>query len=207
MKNNEILPLLFSIIPEQQIESVTWYGNKKGKDVDLFVVMTEGVNYEAFCCGPLDICCVGKSWVPTMIDNLDPTVTEPLATGYVIFGQTNQYISILKNAKVTEDTPIYFLQCAEIFYEWAVNGALVGKTREALITLNFVYSYVLYAFRYWKGQNLVLFREILSTEDGLWIKKNRKIAKNNGVFLESDLHQAFVDTRSVLTDLRSVVGL
>jgi hypothetical protein len=107
---------------------------------------------------------------------------------------------------VDEDIPIYLLQSAEIFYEWAVKHVFENRFREAILTLCFACSYILYAEMYWGGKNLVLFRDLLSSDDWLWIRQIRKNAKNKRHISESDVCQVLTKTRLMLTDLRVIVG-
>jgi hypothetical protein len=208
MNNKDILPVLFSVIPMEQIESVTWYGNRRGKDTDLFVVLKDnndrygGVFYEQ-----LDIAFLSRSLVPTLIGNLDPLITEPLLTGKVLFGSIDKDKESLIATRVHNEVSSYLLERAEFLYELAVNAAYNGKFSNTLNILNFVYSYSLYAFRYWSGNDIVLFKDILSSKDGMWIREFRYKFKNCKHIQESEVRKAFTDTRKMLTDLRLIVGL
>ncbi|MFA6430321.1 MAG: hypothetical protein WC229_02440 [Candidatus Paceibacterota bacterium] len=208
MKNDKILPVLFSVIPMEQIESVTWYGNRKGKDTDLFVVLKDNDDkYGGFFYEQLDIAFLSRSLVSPLIENLDPLITEPLLTGEGIFGSIDQDRESLLATRVHNKVPMYLLKRAETFYEWATSAAYDGRFPNALNILNFVYSYSLYAFRYWGGNDVVLFKDILSSKDGLWIREFRYKYKNSKHIHESEVLKAFTDTRKMLTDLRLIVGL
>lgn len=207
MKKEEILTLLFSVIPKEQIVFVIWYGNKKGRDVDLFVVLNDDINFGSISAGVLDIGYIGSVWIPMMIKNYDPIITEPLLTGEVIYGEAGVEKYDLLMQESDSDIQIYLLQCAEIFYEWAVNHAFGNRLREALFTLTFVHSYVLYAFKYCGNNKVVTLKDLLSNNDGLWIMKSREKAKRKSLILESDVYQAFTQTRKVLTDLKNILLL
>ena len=206
MSVKEILSHLFSVIPKEQIVFIIWYGNKKGEDVDLFVVLKGNVHFGSLSNIPLDVGYIGIAWIPMMIKYLDPIITEPLLTGDVIYGQVGQKEYYLLRQKIDADSSIYLLQCAEIFYEWAVKLAFENKLRESLFTLTFVHSYILYAFKYWSDNKIVTFKDLLHSDDGLLIMKNRKKAKQKLIF-RSDVFLAFNQARKMLTDLRNVVGL
>ena len=108
MNNNETLSLLFSAIPMEQIESVTWYGNRKGKDTDLFVVLKGNEDrYGGFFYKQLDIAFLSRSLVPPLIENLDPLITEPLLTGKGIFGSIDQDRESLLATEVHNKVPLY----------------------------------------------------------------------------------------------------
>jgi hypothetical protein len=207
MKKEEILKLLFSFIPQEQIVFVIWYGNKKGRDVDLFVVLKNNVNCGSIFVGVLDIGYIGSVWIPMMIKNHDPIITDPLLTGEVIYGEVSLIKYDLLTQESDDDIVIYLLQCAEIFYEWAVNHAFENRLREALFTLTFVHSYILYAFKYFGDSNIVAFKDLLSNNDGLLITKNTEKAKKKKHILESDVYQSFTQTRKVLTDLKNILLL
>jgi hypothetical protein len=208
MKVNQkkVLQSLLKVVPEEQIKFAVWFGNRGGKDHDVFVVIKGNYQYGSFVEGPLDISYVGEVWVPMMVKHLDPMVTEPLMTGVIIYGQAWKYLFELSDVKVDEDVPIYLLQCAEIFYELAVQLSFEGRLREAVLTLGFVYSYALYAFSYCTCNNLVMFKDLLSCDGGRWISQNREMIKNRRLILDLDAYRVFSEVRMVLTDLRRVVG-
>lgn len=211
MTSNKVLNDLFCFLPvsKDQIELVIWCGNRYGKDTDLLVVLNGELSQTmiGYCGnGKLDIGFVGKDWIPVMIKHLDPIIVEPILTGETIYGDSNAWGQDILNRVVDEDIPIYLLQSAEIFYEWAINHVFENRLREAILTLCFACSYILYAERYWGGKNLVLFKNLLSSNDGLWIRQNREKAKNKGHISEFDIRQALTKTRSMLTGLRFIVG-
>ncbi len=211
MTSSQILSDLFGSlqVDNDQVELVVWYGNRQGRDIDLLVILKGGLSNTIIgSCGYglLDIGFVGKSWVPMMIKHLDPIIVEPILTGEIIWGENNQWCQDILKQEVDEDIPIYLLQSAEIFYEWSVLHTFENRFREAILTLSFACSYILYAEKYWSGKNLVLFKDLLSSNDGLWIRQNLIKAKSKGHISRYDVCQALTKTRSMLTDLRVIVG-
>jgi len=207
---NRILDSLFSILPsdKDKIELVIWYGNANGRDIDLFVVFGKelaGVflghhNYKS-----MDIGFIGKNHLPAMIQHLDPIFVEPILTGQAIFGDAEYYRKAIIGQPISRDIPAYLLHSAEEFYGWAVSLANEGLYREAILTLSFVQSYVSYAFCYWGGNSIVLFRDLLSKDNRLLIQRTRARFKKKGEISDADLYQSFAEARQSLTELRTIV--
>jgi hypothetical protein len=211
MTSNQVLCRLSCLLPIKgdQAELVIWYGNRQGRDIDLLVILSGELAHTmiGYCSdGLLDVGFVGKDWIPTMIKHLDPIIVEPMLTGEIICGKDNQWKQNILKQVIDEDIPIYLLQSAEIFYEWAVNLVFEDRFREAVSTLCFARSFILYAERYWSGKSLVLFKDLLSGDDGLCIRQDREKAKKKKLISELDVCQALTKTRLMLTDLRVIVG-
>jgi hypothetical protein len=209
-KSDEILEALFSVMPDDRdkVRLVIWYGNKEGKDIDLFLVFEGSLADTAIghhICGPLDIGFVGENRLQTMIRHLDPIIVEPILTGRAIFGETGLYYRAVLDQPVDREVPPYLLNSAEMFYGWAVDLANQGLLRDAVTTLSFVQSYLSYVFRYWGGSSIVLFKDLLASADGLAIKRIRRRMKKQGPILDSELYQSFAEVRQSLTKARGLV--
>jgi hypothetical protein len=174
MKKEKILKKLFSIVQQDIVLNVIWYGNKKGSDVDLFVLLDNDCGYHPVRTQGLDIIFVGKDSLDTMLSHLDPIVVEPLYGGETIYGP-HDFIKICAGKlSYNDDVVPYLLQWAKTCYEWAEDCMLMRKKASALNNLIFCYSHIKIAERYLETHKLVLFKDTLD----MWLIRNREIFKN-----------------------------
>jgi hypothetical protein len=170
----KILKKLFSIVHQDLVLNVIWYGNKKGSDVDLFVLLDNDCEYYPVRTQGLDIVFVGKDFLEAMLNHLDPIVIEPLYGGETIYG-SDDFIKICKGKlSYNDDVLPYLLQWAETCHEWAEDCMLMRKKASTLNNLIFCYSHIKIAERYLETHKLVLFKDTLD----MWLIRNREIFKN-----------------------------
>ena len=62
-----ILNTVFSIFGKNNIVSIIYYGNKQGRDVDIFIILVGNVEYNCLKYNNLDITYIGNYWVDKMI--------------------------------------------------------------------------------------------------------------------------------------------
>jgi len=173
MKEN-ILKKLFSIVQHDSVLNVIWYGDKKGSDMDLFVLLDNDCGYYPVRTKGLDIIFVSKDSLDTMLYHFDPIVIEPLYGGEIIYGPFDLIENCQRELSYNDDVVPYLLKWAKTCYEWAKDCMLMGKKASALNNLIFCYSHIKIAERYLETLKLVLFKDILDN----WLIKNREIFKN-----------------------------
>jgi len=210
MNPDGILKTLFRILPNdcKEIESVFLYGNKQGRDVDLFVIFggkLANAPLGRHIHDSLDVGFVGTNFVQTMITHFDPIILEPILTGQTIFGNHIDYREIVLRQVIDSNTPRYLLGCANTFFEWAIGSADKGLFKESIFNLSFTQSYISYALHYWKGGGLVLFKELLVCKEGFLIKRLREKAKSDETISETELCRFFNEVRRSLTEIKNLL--
>jgi len=72
-------------ISEYDVETIIYYGNKEGKDIDLLVILnTDLIEFDNFEKNNLDINIIGVTTFKKMFKHKDHLVTEPILTGEII---------------------------------------------------------------------------------------------------------------------------
>ncbi|MEI8339540.1 MAG: hypothetical protein WCF94_02650 [bacterium] len=202
---NNILRLLFLSLKQEYVVAVLWYGNKKGDDTDLFVVLKADCPYQTYQILYLDVVCVGESYISKLAENLDPVVIEPIKTGELIYGDISKFVNITNYVTVTSDTSIYLARCSLIFYGWGVSYSFQNNHRAAIQNLCFSYSYLLFATEYFKGDDIVLFKRLLSSDNTGCLAIMRKKLKSARFLCDDDIKQSFEMTRCALLDFLPMV--
>ena len=88
MTKKQILEKIFSLFPAKIVKTVIWYGNRKGKDIDLFIILKDvSIEYGNLRKFPLDIVYMSELFFKKSIKNFDPMATDPILTGNHIYGK------------------------------------------------------------------------------------------------------------------------
>ena len=203
MKRKQILQKLFSVFKKQEVDFVIVYGNKKGRDVDLFVGLKRDFQFETVQIGELDVVSFGGIWIPHLIVRLDPMITEPLQTGKVIFGDISELKSKLLKVRIDEEVCCYLIHTALIFFDWAKQLLKERKLDGVIWNLSFVVSYVAFAKYYKNSKKLVKFADLCSSggicEDVTYL---REMAKNMALVGEGEIRQNLRKICRMLTNVR-----
>ena len=168
-----------TILDMHNVVTAIHYGNRNGRDDDVFLITYGSRTFSSAVHGRLDIAAVGETWVPCMVSNLDPQITEPLLGGRVIFGsQADEWTARLARTRPDEETADYLAFHSRMFLEWARLCADEGRFNDALENLGFAASFAAFnvyyqthpravrlkhLMRYWKHPALALLRQIRGT--------------------------------------------
>lgn len=205
MNREYILSIFFIFFKKVEISSIVWYGNKQGNDTDLFVVLKDDFDFITYHIFFLDIVFVGEKRAREYALLLDPLITEPVLTGEVIYGDVDFLKEIFTRAQVGLPVVGHLLKTAHRFYRMAVDESFMGLYSEAILTLSFVQSYVVYAEMYLCGKNIVIFKDVLSNRNGRNISYMRKRFKDFKPVSDNEMFGFFLKTREMLTSPLMVV--
>jgi len=161
METKEIKEYLVSIFPEKLIKTAIWYGNKKGQDIDVFIILKNNIQYNCFQYKEFDISYINETKIIKMLSNFDPLITEPILTGQEIYGE---YLSVLKkkllSIKADENIVEYLMNRAKEFYNWSEKHLATNENKKAIITLTFVISFINFANYYKHHEHVITFKEL-----------------------------------------------
>lgn len=98
MDKEEIIQEVKKRVNLENIKFLLWFGTRPGRDIDLLIVLKEKTKVRL--CEPskskLDILMIDKSEFMRRLALLDPTVTDPLITGFVLLGNEEE-IGLLRS--------------------------------------------------------------------------------------------------------------
>jgi len=165
------------------------YGNKKGEDIDIFVISPLVTEYTCLKQGCFDIIDVNQEIAEVMVHNLDPLITEPVLTGTALIGE-EKMAEYKKIILATEATPVivkYLLTKAKLFFSWAKTFFEQNNYQNAINNLSFVASYLFFTQYYSQVKSVATYRELLEYFSGSyltelhWFAKQKKNPKKEEV--------------------------
>lgn len=166
MQVNDMLAYVFGLFPHELVSFIVWYGNKHGRDIDLFVVLNNETVYYNRQQDKFDVNIIGEYYLPKMITGFDPIVTEPLLTGQLIYGNDiTGFQKELQDKRADEETTRYLICCAGTVYGWAINHLVCNNLRGVIVNLGFVASYLFYARHYYSGCRVITLTRLLINPD------------------------------------------
>ena len=196
-----ILDSIFSIFGKDNVVLIIYYGNKKGKDIDVFVVISGNTKYNCKHSDRLDITYVGNYWINEMINHLDPRLTDPISTGDVIYGDSKQIYQRLRKTKPSEKTTKYLKDKAVLFFQWSKIHLQNGDLRQACDCIRFSISFYYFAEHYkindWLIDFLALTNQYRKELD--LMKKAEKMAKQEENLVADDVVHIINETFLLLT--------
>jgi len=174
------------VIQERRLRDIVfllWYGDRKGKDVDLLVVLKDGVQLGLYEMTRWDILEVDSEDFEKRLRLFDPVITEPVITGSLLLGDLEKFTCFKKNLLSTYPSIsiISFLlrraceelENAAVFLERYQQKAESQLLLFALLDLSFACSYFGFA-EYYKG-NLwsgpISFSELLTQSNNPTLRK------------------------------------
>jgi hypothetical protein len=159
-----------------KIHVAIWFGNRKGRDVDILLILNNDSPYgHIFIDNPksilsgkcVDVTYIGKYWVNTLLYNLDPLITEPFLHGKVIYG-INSFIGDHVNEMVVRNhIPNYLYSSAKRYYKWTLDLIKRENVKEAFANLVFIYSYLALAVEYKNSNNVLSFKSLIKKDPQL----------------------------------------
>lgn len=199
--------ILNYVLDEKDIESIIWYGNKSGKDVDLFVILNKQHDYFCEKDGRLDIIVIGEECLLKMLKKLEPIATEPILTGSVIFGKDgiNEYREFVESIETNQTIVKHLFQLACTFYKWAVDWWKKGVYRNTINNLEFVASYA-YFSRYYKAhKRVVTYKELRETLNEFELNTIKLFDKDNYNITSEEMRHKFCLIEDLLTNTRVII--
>lgn len=198
-----ILTYIFSIFNKKNVRLVIYYGNKQGKDIDVFVVVAGESEYNCIHQGHFDVTYIGEKWLKSMINHLDPLLTEPVLTGDVLYGSVGYIKDNLSNVDPSKKVVNYLTNKTLQYHEWAnahfQNGDLVYACDCARFSLGFY----CFATHYQNCTRITTFSTVLneSNDKRALIKKITTMAKNKEKLTFVNVKYILTKTHEILTNL------
>lgn len=161
----------------QDIVFLLWYGNRKGKDVDLLAILKDGVEPDYYEMAEWDIGEVSNEDFEKRLELFDPMVTEPLMNGVLLLGSQEKFAYLKR--KLLSSRP--FDKAIEFLFKRAgeeLENATVFFERHqqilfALLDLSFACSYFEFARYYQNTSEIgpISFSELLMRRSGSTFEK------------------------------------
>jgi len=196
-----ILNIVFSVFGKENILTVIHYGNKNGRDIDVFVVLSGEIECDCVFHGKMDIAFVGGSWVKKMIDCFDPRLTEPVLTGEFIYGEQKIVERVRRRIK-TKETVEYLREKAFQFLEWGMIYFQNGDLPLACDCIRFSVSFHLFARHYKKSERVVVFSFLIDRfqYEGDLINRAERVAKEQEEVTREKVEGIFKEVFQLLTN-------
>jgi hypothetical protein len=162
MKKN-ILNKVFKIINKDNIISIIYYGNRKGHDIDLCIIVNTPINYQKKTVDELDITIFNEKYFLYLTGLLDPLVTEPVLTGSVVYGKSiGNYRTTILNSTPSKNVINHLCEYANLIFEAAKKLYLEKKYIDSMTNILFCLSYITYANYYKQATKVILFQDLIS---------------------------------------------
>ncbi len=157
-------------ISEYDVETIIYYGNKEGKDIDLLVILnTDLIEFDNFEKNNLDINIIGVTTFKKMFKHKDHLVTEPILTGEIIKEWNIFNIEKLKKriklVNINKNDIFYLKQQASIFLHWALVFQYNKKEDMVKRNLRFVISFLSFANYYENNKKVITYKELKTKID------------------------------------------
>jgi len=194
MTRKDIINLFVEIIEPLHPLMLVEYGDRKGRDFDIFVVFEKSPLTMAEI-GPIDYTAIGRSQFEHLLSLFDIVVTEPIVTGSPTFDNNSEFISYrekLIQQKPTHQVINYLVKRsleellhAHMFIEEYEKRNESYLIRSALYDLSFSCSYLLSARHYSKkASSIFIFRDALEGYPFLRRVREYISSINNGTSIE-----------------------
>ncbi len=174
------------VIQERRLRDIVfllWYGDRKGKDVDLLVVLKDGFQPHCYEMAKWDILEVNNKDFKRRLELFDPVITESVISGVLLLGNQKKFAHLKK--KFLSVRPfgkaIRFLlkradeelENAAIFLERYRRRTESRLLLFALLDLSFVCSYFEFAKYYQNNPNTgpISFSKLLTRNNNPILKK------------------------------------
>jgi hypothetical protein len=167
MKNEsftrQIIEQLFGLFDRKMILCVVHYGNRNGRDIDLFVVSASEKFYSRKVIGQLDVTIIAKDQLHHLINCLNPLVTEPLLTGQVIWGDPLLYEKEMLNSITAGPSVVtHLLESSFRIFKEAESSLDEKNVNDALINLSFSISFFYFSVYYKNSHKIITFKQLLT---------------------------------------------
>ncbi len=177
---NILLFNLLNYISIENIISAYQYGNKNGKDIDIFILCKNDICYDRTEIEKFDFTIVGHRYFDHFLKSFDPIVSEPLLTGRLISGlDLLQSTQRLRSLDASDATVKHHLNMAQQVFLSAEHYEKLSL-EIAFLNLVFSLSYYYFADYYANNKKVILFSYLLEKSDYL-LKKAFKTYKNKQI--------------------------
>lgn len=195
-----IIENVFSIFDKDDVKIIIYYGNKGGRDIDVFVILTGEIEYSCIYKDFFDITYVGERNVNKMIKNFDPLLTEPLLTGDVLYGELSHIKNNLMISNYSKKTFEYLKGRSKMYFNWAEKHFENGDLIYSCDCLRFSLSFFYFAIHYKKGGKIITFSDLLKKDNNCKnIKKIEKIVKNKKKVTNKLVKKMLIKVFKILT--------
>jgi len=206
MNKKWILERLFSVFPEKMVKFIIWYGNRDGRDIDLFIVSTKLlINYGVTRKFPLDVVYMSESFFKESIKNLDPMAIDPILTGKLIYGKNIGNLKTeIRKIQPTEKTRKYLLERAKTFFEWTKHYYRNNNLKETLTGIQFTLTYVYFVKYYQNNSKIISFTDLLKIYKNTTLEESLFVLKK-GLF--NEINRLLLETKNLLTNHSDMLSL
>lgn len=104
MRKKELRDLIFKLFGETHFQSGAYavlYGSEKGRDIDVLLVQEDRIPTQNLLAGQTDFFIISKSNFDMLLGLLDPVVVDPVLSGEIILGDSNEWYKLRKQIKDT----------------------------------------------------------------------------------------------------------
>lgn len=196
-----IINLIFLIFGEDNINIIAYYGNKKGRDIDIFLILNDDYDYNCLKIGKLDITYIGLNKVLEMAKNLDPLLTEPVLFGDILYGDVADIKNLINQPNLKVEIASYLFDKSASFLNWAEIYFRNDNLVLACDCLRFSLSFYLYSLHYSSKDKVIDFNSILQIypKEALLIKKAEIFAKNHQLLKRELVANLMLENEKILT--------
>lgn len=197
---NNIQEKIFSCFKREDVLLVIWYGNRKGKDIDLLVLLQGDFDYSNFQSGYFDVSCVGWPLAWKMILKLDPLITDPILEGEEVVGDSRDLVYAIENIRPGFETCEYLNDKSLIFLNWSEVYFGLGNFKESLNCLRFSLGFSYFSNFYQKNSRVTTLKELKCELDCSFMEEVETCMKEKLMINFVDILNFNKKARRLLTD-------
>jgi hypothetical protein len=196
----KIIKQVLLIFGQAKVKLIAHYGNKGGRDIDIFVILADEAEYNCIKDGQFDISYVGLPKALEMARNLDPLFTEPMIFGTLIYKQKD-FEKVIIKVNQKKEVSRYLRKKAKEIFNWAEKYFQRKDLKPTSDCIRFSLSFHIYSLYYQENDQIIDFKSILKLypEEAFWIKKAEVLAKSQQVPAFELVQDLILKNREFLT--------
>lgn len=170
MKENvhDTIKYLQKLIKNDELKFMIHYGSSSDNeinynDIDIFAIFSDFGETEHIMIGKIDLVLMDANVFSKYLDNFDPSCTEPLHTGKLLYGNRDEFDNMKQNlieSKPKLDNISYLLRKSFNEHFKALEYANENNILSAYISMSFSMSYRLFAQWYCRKGELMTLKEL-----------------------------------------------
>ncbi len=199
----KIINQIILFFGKENVKLIFHYGNRKGRDIDIFVILKDDSEYNCLKIMNLDISYVGLSEALVMAKNLDPLLTEPILFGDFLYGEKDELRSSFIRINSSKEIVKYLQDKSNNYLNWAETYFNSCNLSLSCDCIRFSLSFYLFSLYYAKNTKVINFKSILTIykDYSLLIRKAEILAKNEHIASIELVNELLKENKKILTKI------
>lgn len=199
--HDSVLQKIFCLFKKERIKLIIHYGNLNGRDIDIFIILKDNIDYNCIKTEKLDITFVGLSQAHIMAKNFDPLLIEPIMLGNIIYGNKKEIVDSIRNNKNNKEISKYLRNKSKTFLAWAIDHLNKQNFYNACDCIRFSISFYCFSVYYNKNKKIIYFNNLktLFREEFFLIYEAEMLAKKQKKFSILIVNDLLIKNQKLLT--------